>query len=151
MGRRDRGDSGFFLMECMSITSLFSGSRGRIDMTFDEQIEAAWKECKPEALVTNSMVVSHDVFAAGYRAALNHIAGILYVEVKESRLDHAGEYYVLRDGEWRFYRAIEIGDGRFNFVGQNLNEVCPASEAERIVFESGGLPSPSEVFGEEVG
>lgn len=116
-------------------------------MSIESQIEAAWKEYKPEALSTNSMALSHDVFTAGYLANMKHIAGILYVEVTESRLDHGGEYYTLRDGEWRFCRAIEIGDGRFNFVGQSLNEVFPASEAERIVFESGIIPSPSDIFG----
>lgn len=124
-------------------------------MSIESQIEASWKDGEPWIADDDYPMVPKEqllrlikeMFKDGYLANMKHIADILYVEVTESRLDHGGEYYALRDGEWRFCRAIEIGDGRFNFVGQSLNEVFPASEAERIVFESGIIPSPSDIFG----
>lgn len=120
-------------------------------MTFDEQIETAWKEYKPVALSTNSMVLSHDVFAAGYRA----MAKRLYRQVKPEEIEDGELYDVkVKDGGFQsafalvrgaeisfWYHEMEVGEVREIFISP--------LEIEKVLSQV--IPSPSEVFGEEVG
>lgn len=102
-------------------------------MSIQDQVEAAWKKYRPEALSTNSMSLSHDVFTAGYLAALRS----LFVEVKPGEVSAGVDYWILRDGEWRdawwFSDRLALGE---------------AMNCERILKLN--LPSPSDLFTEGV-
>lgn len=105
-------------------------------MTIDEQVEAAWEEYvnDMDEGVRNSVAFHSDVFDAGYRAALRG----LWRVVDKSEVQECVHYSMLINGEWQ--TAWYIGDD----VARNR-----AESATRIVKFT-GVPSPAEVFGEEV-
>jgi hypothetical protein len=117
-------------------------------MTIDEQVEAAWEEYKPEALSTNSMVLSHDVFAAGYLA----MAKSLYVEVKpeDSQIQDSVECWARINNRWYwgvYWKAADEIDFR-----PSSGLKCGAHARTRFdsVLRVASLPTPSSIFGEEV-
>ena len=115
-------------------------------MSINEQIEAAWKEYKPEALSTNSMVLSHDVFTAGYLAALRKFCP----EIEPSEMV-VGRYYWVGGmiGEMQGFRSITGKDGitrQWPIV--NGMETCPDLFVINGPIPNGSdLPSPSDIFG----
>lgn len=117
-------------------------------MSIESQIEAAWKEYKPEALSTNSMALSHDVFAAGYRAALRGI----YREVEIDDMVVGRSYWVGgMIGEMQGFEVITGSDGvTRKWPVISGYSVCPMLFAFRGPIPNGSdFPDPSEVFGEE--
>lgn len=110
-------------------------------MSIESQIEAAWREYKPAALSTNSMVMSHDVFREGYLAALRS----LFVEVKPEDCREHENYWIEMDKNLfeAVYFPSRIG-GYFQCTDTHLYEI-DAVEVKKILRLN--LPSPSDIFG----
>lgn len=117
-------------------------------MSIESQIEAAWKEYKPEALSTNSMALSHDVFTAGYLAALRSLyRDATFEELTDwwnnSEDDWDTPFYGFVDGECVPLTVTWVDDD-YRACKKGGRVPCKPT---RIICQSENLPSPSDIFG----
>lgn len=117
-------------------------------MSIDERIESTWRQRETYHAVTTAPLhgdiaaIAKVEFSAGYRAALQD----LYVEVKPKDVKPNRAYDFRYQGKW-YSTETTFGCGILWRVGKT--QISP-SVCDLIVTEN-FLPSPSEVFGEEVG
>jgi len=112
--------------------------------SIQDQIAAAWKKYRPEALSTNSMALSHDVFTAGYLAALRS----LYVDLdlNMSECCDFEWYWILTDDGWHHAMRVDFGFDIVSPAGDDLLFSCGQEDVRRVV--EARLPSPSDLFTE---
>lgn len=108
-------------------------------MNLDDQIEAAWKKYRPEALSTNSMALSHDVFTAGYLAALRS----MFVEVKPEDVKHRESYWCLTSRGWKVLKWLS-GMEWWDCHSETAYRVSDVS----MIMDHNSTLSPSVLFTE---